>query len=215
MRAEREQIEIALLLEGVFRHSGYDFRNYAAASVKRRILGCVEEEKVRTISELQARVLHDPACLDRFLAALSINVTAMFRDPPFYLAFRHRVVPVLRTYPFVRLWHAGCATGEEAYSMAILLQEEDLYDRCKIYATDMNAAVLAKAQAGILPLGAMKKNSTNYLGAGGKRSLSEYYSSGYDGAILRANLRENILFSCRREFKRGILREFKRGQILE
>ena len=145
MNPALENLEIAILLEAVFRHSGYDFRNYVPASIKRRIQECVRVEKVETISDLQARVLHDPNCLERFLLALSINVTAMFRDPAFYLAFRTRVVPLLRTYPSLRIWVAGCATGEEACSLAILLQEEGLYERCKIYATDLNAAMLKKA----------------------------------------------------------------------
>ena len=174
MNPALENLEIAILLEAVFRHSGYDFRNYAPASIKRRIQECVRVEKVETISDLQARVLHDPNCLERFLLALSINVTAMFRDPAFYLAFRTRVVPLLRTYPSLRIWVAGCATGEEACSLAILLQEEGLYERCKIYATDLNAAMLKKAAAGVFPLNAMKDYTTNYVHAGGTRSFSEY-----------------------------------------
>jgi chemotaxis protein methyltransferase CheR len=141
-----EEIEIALLLEGVFRYYGADFRNYAPASLRRRIRESVQREGVGSVSALQAKLLHDPACLERFLHTLSINVTSMFRDPSFYLAFRAKVVPLLRTYPFVRVWHAGCSTGEEVYSMAILLQEEGLYPRCRIYATDMNPVVLRKAR---------------------------------------------------------------------
>jgi chemotaxis protein methyltransferase CheR len=154
-------------------------------------------------------VLHDRACLERFLAAFSINVTAMFRDPPFYLAFRKRVAPVLHTYPFIRLWHAGCATGEEAYSMAILLQEEGLYDRCKIYATDINPAVLEKAKAGVFPLAAMKDYTTNYVQAGGTHSFSEYYSVAYDGVMLQAGLRKNILFSQHNLVTDGPFNEFQ------
>lgn len=138
-----DQIEITLLLEGVFQRSGYDFRNYAPASLKRRIWECVRAEQLQTIADLLARVLHDPECLERFLLALSVNVTAMFRDPEFYVAFRRRVVPLLRTYPFLRLWVAGCATGEEAYSLAILLQEAGLYERAKIYANRRRLFVLS------------------------------------------------------------------------
>ena len=203
-----ENLELGLLLEAVFRHSGYDFRNYAPASLKRRILECVCAEKLKTISDLQARVLHDPNCLERFLLALSINVTAMFRDPAFYLAFRTRVVPLLRTYPFLRIWVAGCATGEEACSLAILLQEEELYERCKIYATDLNAAVLKKTEAGVFPLDRMKDYTTNYVQAGGTRSFSEYYTAKYGNAILQAGLRKNILFTQHNLVTDGSFNEF-------
>jgi chemotaxis protein methyltransferase CheR len=193
--AELEEIEIQLLLEGVAQRYGYDFRNYALASLKRRIWNTMRQERVERISQLQDRVLHDPACMERFLLALTVNVTAMFRDPSFYQAFRERVVPLLRTYPFIRIWHAGCSTGEEVYSMAILLYEAGLYDRCRIYATDMNAAVLNKAKAGIFPLDKMQDYTGNYLKAGGARSFSEYYTAAYDHAIFRPWLRDQITFS--------------------
>ena len=144
-----ENLELTLLLEGVFQHYGYDFRHYAVASIKRRVLARLAEEKLATVSELQARLLHDPAAFERFLLGLTVHVTALFRDPGFYQALRAQAVPWLRTYPFVRLWVAGCSTGEEVYSLAILLQEETLYDRCRIYATDLGETVLAKAKAGI------------------------------------------------------------------
>ncbi len=203
-----ENIELALLLEGVFRQSGYDFRSYAPASLKRRVQECLRAENLKTISELQAKVLHDTDALDRLLSVLSVNVTAMFRDPAFYVAFRTRVVPLLRTYPFIRVWIAGCATGEEAYSLAILLQEQDLYDRCKIYATDMNAAVIKQAAAGVFQLDAMKDYTTNYVQAGGTRSFSEYYTAKYDSAILRAGLRKNILFAQHNLVTDGSFNEF-------
>ena len=195
MSSALENIEIALLLEGVFQHSGYDFRNYAPASIWRRVHNCVRAERVATISALQARVLHDPGALDRFLLALSINVTALFRDPAFYLAFRTRVVPLLRTYPFLRLWLAGCATGEEAYSLAILLQECGIYDHYKIYATDMSATALHKAGAGLIPLDAMKNYAINYAEAGGTRTLADYYTTEDGDAILTPAVRENIIFA--------------------
>jgi len=208
MNPALENLEIAILLEAVFRHSGYDFRNYAPASIKRRIQECVRVEKVETISDLQARVLHDPNCLERFLLALSINVTAMFRDPAFYLAFRTRVVPLLRTYPSLRIWVAGCATGEEACSLAILLQEEGLYERCPIYATDLNAAMLKKAAAGVFPLDGMKDYTTNYVHAGGTRSFSEYYTAKYGSAVIHAGLRKNILFTQHNLVTDGSFNEF-------
>jgi chemotaxis protein methyltransferase CheR len=139
--------------------------------------------------------MHDPACMERFLLNLSVNVTAMFRDPTFYLAFRSNVVPLLRTYPFIRLWCAGCSTGEEVYSLAILLEEEKLYHRCRIYATDMNEVVLKKAKAGIFPLGLMQEYTQNYLQAGGKHSFSQYYTAAYDNAIFRSSLKDNVVFA--------------------
>ena len=195
MSSELENIEIALLLEGVFQHSGYDFRSYAPSSIRRRVHDCVRAERVKTISALQARVLHNSGALERFLLALAINVTALFRDPAFYLAFRTHVVPLLRTYPFLRLWLAGCATGEEAYSLAILLQECGIYDHCKIYATDMNATALGTAEAGIFPLDAMKNYAINYAEAGGVRTLADYYTAKDGSAIFASDLRKNIIFA--------------------
>ena len=190
-----EVIEIQLLTEGMYRHYGFDFRDYAFPSLKRRVWKRIYAEGLSSVSGLQEKVLHDPACMERLLLDLSINVTSMFRDPSFYLSFRHRVVPLLRTYPFVRIWHAGCSSGEEVYSMAILLQEEGLYERCRIYATDINEAVLAKAKEGIFPLATMQENTTNYLNAGGTGTFSEYYTARYDYAIFRPSLRENIVFA--------------------
>src|SRR5213595_4257161 len=132
-RDDVDEIELALLLEGVFRQYGFDFREYAPASLRRRVWRRAFSEGLQTISALQDKLLHDPACMERLLLDLSINVTAMFRDPAFYVAFRSKVVPALRTYPFTRIWVAGCSTGEEVYSLAVLLQEEEVYDRARIY----------------------------------------------------------------------------------
>ena len=190
-----EEIEIDLLVEGVYRQYGFDFRNYARSSLRRRIQNAVRSERVETISALQERVLHDPGAFERFLLEVSVNVSAVFRDPPFFLAFRRQVVPLLRTYPFIRIWQAGCSMGEEVYSLAILLEEENLYDRCRIYATDMNGAILRLAKAGIYPLEVMQKYTLNYIQAGGTRSFSEYYTAMYDHAILHPPLQRNVLFS--------------------
>lgn len=190
-----EDIEIQLLLDGIYRYYGHDFRNYAADSIKRRIRRFLSLEGVETVSALQAQILHDRACLKRFLLNLTVNVTSMFRDPSFFLAFRTLVVPLLRTYPFIRIWHAGCSTGQEVYSIAIVLHEEGLYHRCRIYATDTNEVVLQKAKQGIFSLESMQEYTQLYLKAGGKHSFSEYYTAAYDGAILRSSLRENIVFS--------------------
>jgi chemotaxis protein methyltransferase CheR len=190
-----EEIEIHLLLEGIFRYYGLDFRNYALASLKRRIWNTIQAENLTTISGLQEKVLHDRECMERFLLNLSVHVTSMFRDASFYLAFRNKVVPLLKTYPFIRIWHAGCSTGEEVYSMAILLQEEGLYHRSRLYATDMNEMVLRKAKDGIFPLELMQQYTHNYLQAGGKTYFSEYYTAAYDRAIFRSSLRDNMVFS--------------------
>src|SRR5881227_2969697 len=190
-----EQIEIQLLLEGIFRHYGYDFRGYAPGSLKRRLWHRAYAEGLTTISGLTEKVLHDAQSMERLLLDLSINTTAMFRDPTFYVAFRQEVVPLLRTYPFVRIWHAGCSTGEEVYSMSILLQEEGLYDRCRIYATDINESVLQKAKTGFFPIATMQENTSNYIAAGGKGTFSDYYTARYDYAIFRPSLRENVVFA--------------------
>ena len=192
---ELEQIEIELLLEGIYQHYGFDFRSYAYASIRRRLWKRIEAEGLNTISALQDRVLHDSDLMERLLLDLSINVTAMFRDPGFYRVFREQVVPTLRTYPFIRIWHAGCATGEEVYSMAILLEEEGLYERSRIYATDINEVVLQKAKSGIFPLDRMQEYTENYISAGGKRSFSDYYTAKYDGALFAPSLTKNVVFS--------------------
>jgi chemotaxis protein methyltransferase CheR len=192
---ELERLEIELLLEGVYRHYGFDFRSYAYASIRRRLWRRIEAEGLTTVSALQDRLLHEPAMMEKVLLDLSINVTAMFRDPTFYLAFRQKVVPLLRTYPFIRVWHAGCSTGEEVYSMAILLEEEGLYERARIYATDINEVVVHRARAGIFPLERMQEYTENYIRAGGTRSFSEYYVAKYDGALFSPALQRNVVFS--------------------
>jgi len=204
----REKLETDLLLEAVYRHYGHDFRQYAPASLKRRIAIAMREEKVGTISGLQERVLHDDAAMERFLLTVSISVTSLFRDPDFFLALRRRVLPMLGTYPFLRIWHAGCSTGEEVYSMAIMLQEEGLYDRCRIYATDMNNLVLRQAREGIFPASIIQQGAANYARAGGKGALSEYYTSAYGDAIFRSTLRENIVFSLHNLALEGSFNEF-------
>ncbi len=190
-----EALEIQLLLEGIWRRYGFDFREYAPASLKRRLWRRVYGERLSTISELTSKLLHEPECMERLLLDLSVNVTAMFRDPTFYLAFRRKVVPLLRTYPFTRIWIAGCSTGEEVYSLAILLDEEGLYDRTRIYATDINEAVLATARAGVFELEKMQLYTQNYIKAGGAKSFSEYYVAAYDGAQFSRSLVENVVFA--------------------
>jgi chemotaxis protein methyltransferase CheR len=194
-RLETETLELQLLLEGIYRQYGFDFREYAPASLKRRVWRRVQAERAGTIAGLLALVLHDGDVMERLLLDLSINVTSMFRDPTFYAAFRTQVVPVLRTYPFTRIWIAGCSTGEEVYSLAILLHEEDVYDRTRIYATDINETVLERAREGVFPLEKMKEYTENYIRAGGRRSFSEYYLAKYEGALFHRTLTENIVWA--------------------
>ncbi|HYO97928.1 MAG TPA: protein-glutamate O-methyltransferase CheR [Polyangiaceae bacterium] len=206
--SEVEDLEITLLLEGVYKQYGFDFRHYARASLRRRILRRVEAEGVGSISRLLDKVLRDPDSMEQLLLTLTIHVTAMFRDPEFYVAFRSKVVPLLKTYPFIRIWHAGCSSGEEVYSMAILLEEEGIYDRCRLYATDLSEAVLRTAQTGIFPLSPMKEYTENYLRAGGKRSLSHYYKAKYDNVLFSPSLRQNVVFAQHDLVTGGSFNEF-------
>lgn len=192
---ELEALEIDLLLAALARRYGYDFRGYAPASLRRRIRWCVDHEGVGTISQLQARLLHDPEAMRRFIARLSVHVTGMFRDPGFYRALQRDVFPTLRTYTFTRIWHAGCSSGEEVYSLAILLEEAGLYDRCRIYATDLSEELLARAKEGVFPLGAMRDHTARYLEAGGREDFSRYYVADAEHAVMRRDLRKNVVFS--------------------
>ena len=203
-----EGLELDLLLEAVFRYYGYDFRDYARTSMRRRITNIMRAEKVETISALQDRVLHRPESWERFLNGISVNVSAIFRDPHFFLAFRRHAVPLLRTYPFIRIWQAGCSLGEEAYSLAILLEEEGLYERTRIYATDINENTLRQAREGIYSADLMQPYTQNYIQAGGTRSFSEYYTARYDFAILRPTLQRNIVFSQHNLVSDGPFNEF-------
>ena len=204
-----EDIEIDLLLEGLYRAHGFDFRDYSRASIKRRIVALMREEKLATISAFQNKVLHDSACLERLLLGLSVHATEMFRDPSFYLTFRKRVVPLLRTYPTVQIWIAGCSTGEEVYSLAILLQEERLYQKCRIYATDISHAVLRRAREGIFPLSAMRDYTANYHKAGGTNEFSDYYTAQYDSVIFSSALKSNVVFSEHNLATDGSFNEFQ------
>lgn len=190
-----EEIELNLLLEAIHQRYGYDFREYSRAHIRRRILSRVGRNGMSSISELQGKILVDEELFHALLLDLSLNVTEMFRDPKFFAAFRRKVVPILRTWPFLKIWHAGCATGEELYSMAILLKEEGLYDRSLLYGTDFNQIVLSKANEGIFPADRFKLFSENYQLAGGTASLSDYFTIQYDSAIPDQSLRKNILFS--------------------
>jgi chemotaxis protein methyltransferase CheR len=203
-----EALEIDLLLEATYRRHGFDFRGYARSSLRRRVRNVLAAEGLATVSGLIERTLHDRACLERMLLGLSVHVSAMFRDPRFFLAFRTHAVPLLRTYPFIRIWQAGCSTGEEVYSLAILLQEEGLYDRCRIYATDMNELVLHKARQGIFPADGMPAYTANYGASGGTGAFSDYYTAAYDHVVLRDSLREHVVFSQHNLATDGVFNEF-------
>jgi chemotaxis protein methyltransferase CheR len=194
-RTDAEAAELRLLLDAIFERYGVDFRSYAYSSLKRRVMRRVIEENTGTITALQKLVLEDRASMDRLLNSLTIHVTAMFRDPAFFLTLRETVLPVLRTYPFIRLWVAGCSTGEEVYSLAILLHEEGLYSRCRIYATDVREAVLDRARSGIFPLSMMRDYTRNYQQAGGQNAFAEYYTSDHEFVVFRPFLRENVIFA--------------------
>ena len=192
---ELESLELDLLLEAVYRRYGYDFRGYARASLRRRLWRRADLEGLRSMSGLQERILHDPGCMERLLADLSINVTAMFRDPGFHRALRNEVLPELRTHPFVRVWVAGCATGEEVVSVAIALREEGMLERTRIYATDMDADVLARARRGAFALDKVRDYTRNYLAAGGTEAFSAYYSVSGDRATFDPALLEPVVFA--------------------
>jgi chemotaxis protein methyltransferase CheR len=187
--------EISCLLEAIFQQYGYDFRQYARAHIARRLSNRMLLSNIRTPGALHERALHDSAFASQLLLDLSITVTEMFRDPAFYAAIREKVVPLLKTYSFIKIWHAGCSTGEEVYSMAILLQEENLYDRTTIYATDFNQVALDKAREGIFSTDAIREYTQNYQRSGGCESLGEYYTAQYNRVIMNRSLKKNIVWA--------------------
>lgn len=192
---EAEDIEAALFLEAVKMKYGYDFSGYSQAHIKRRIKNRLGKSGCQSILELAHHVIEDAALFGDVLSDFSINVTAMFRDPAFFKYLRNHVIPVLESYPQINIWHAGCSSGEEVYSMAILLKECGLYDRCQIYATDFNCNILSKAKDGIYSLEEIREYTQNYNLAGGTRSFSEYYLAKYDHAILELDLKRKIVFA--------------------
>ncbi|MCG2750325.1 MAG: protein-glutamate O-methyltransferase CheR [Desulfobacteraceae bacterium] len=190
-----EQIEIDLLLEALYRRYGYDFRSYARASIERRVTQFMSNSGFTSVSEMIPTVLRDKEFFTKLARYFSIPVTEMFRDPFVYAAVRAQIVPVLKTWPYFKVWLAGCATGEEVYSLAIVLKEEGVYDRATIYATDFNEEILEKAREGIYEIGKMQEATRNYQQAGGKGSLSDHYHARYAAAAMDASLKERIVFS--------------------
>lgn len=207
-RGDLESLELRLLLDAIYQHHGYDFRGYARTSLKRRIWRRITEEGLHSISGLQERILHDPEVMDRLLVDFSINVTSMFRDPTFFRAVREKVVPLLKTYPFVRIWNAGCSTGEETYSLAIVLREEGLADRARIYATDINDEVLRRAKEGVFPVERMKDYTRDYIRGGGEASFSDYYKTYGDVVRFDPSLVDNVVFAQHNLVSDGSFNEF-------
>lgn len=203
-----ERLEIELLLEGIYRHYGFDFRNYAFSSIRRRVLYRMKVEKLESITALLDRILHEPSMMDKLYLDFSINVTEMFRDPTFFKAIRYKVMPHLSELPTIRIWHAGCSTGEEAFSMAILLHELNLYHKAKIYATDMNSKCIQQAKLGQYPLKKMKGYTSNYVNSDGKNDFSEYYTVKGDFAYFHKDLAKNIVFAQHNLVTDGSFNEF-------
>lgn len=195
MREGVEDLEIDLLLEALFQRYHYDFRNYARASIKRRLLQAREQLGFPSFSALQDGLLHEPAMLGRLLGYLTVQVSEMFRDPSYFRALREKVIPHLRTYPSLKVWVAGCSNGEELYSLAILFREEGLEARTIFYATDINPAALQAAQAGVYPLDQLRRFTANHQKSGGRSSLSDYYTADYGRAIFDKSLRRQVVFS--------------------
>lgn len=193
--SEIEEIEVRLLLEGIVQVYGYDFRDYAEASLKRRLAAWLQKSGFGSLSEAQGRVLRDREAFKGLLEGITVNVSEMFRDALFFKAVREEVVPHLKTYPFIKIWVAGCAAGEEAYSLAIVLGEEGLEGHFRIYATDINEKVLQQAEEGVYPLEKMRQFTQSYQKAGGKKDFSDYYTARYDRAILSQKLKNPIVFA--------------------
>jgi len=212
VEAESREIaagDIGPALEGIWDRYGYDFRDYDRPSLERRIKAFMNTEGLSSLSGFEERILSARDCMQRFLMTMSAGAASMFRDPEFHSFFRRDIIPVLRTYPFIRIWHAGCSTGQEVYSMAIMLAEEGLYDRCRIYATDLDESVLGQARDGVYSLGAMRKYTRNYRLAGGNGRFSDYYATKYNSAIIDAALRKNIVFGRHNLVSDGSFNEFQ------
>ncbi len=190
-----EDIEIQLLLEALYQRYHYDFRHYARASIKRRLLQARGQLDFPSISAMQEGLLHDPAMLPRLLDYLTVQVSEMFRDPSYFRALREKVAPHLRTYPSLKVWIAGCSTGEELYSLAILFREEGLDERTLFYATDINPAALHAAESGVYPIARVQKFTENHQKSGTKSSLSDYYTADYGRAVFDKSLRRRVVFS--------------------
>ena len=192
---EIEEIERTLLLEAIFLCYGYDFRNYSQATINRRIRQFIAKNGMGTIGELLPRIIREPLFFQSLLLDFSVTVTEMFRDPSFYRALREEVIPMLRTYPFIKVWLAGCATGEEAYSVAVLLKEEGLLEKATMFATDINDESLARAKKGIYPLKQVREYTENYQDTGSVYSFSRYYHADQGHIVMDRELKNKITFA--------------------
>ncbi len=188
-------VELDEIIQLILQKYGYDFRNYARTSLTRRIARCMNIANLKTLYELKYNLINEPSFFTWFLETLTVNVTEMFRDPLFYKDLREKVLPALASYPIIKIWHAGCATGEEVFSMSILLHEAGLLNRTKLYATDLNPANLERARKGIISMEQTKEYTINYIQSGGKNDFSAYYTAHYQSAIIRKEFRSNILFA--------------------
>ena len=201
--------DMEMLLKDISSLYGYDFTQYSKASLKRRLNRICMLDKFASFAELRYRLIQDASYLPRFVEEITVNVTEMFRDPHFYATLRKDILPMLRTYPFIRIWVAGCSTGEEVYSLAILLKEVGLFDKTLIYATDINPRVLDKASKGIFPLNQMQQYSRNYILSGGERDFSSYYVSMYDVAKFDVGLSSKVIFSTHNLVSDSSFNEFQ------
>jgi chemotaxis protein methyltransferase CheR len=201
--------EIDDIVKVIYQTYGYDFGDYARASLKRRFTRCMDIRKVKNAYELKYNLTNDAGFFNWFLESVTVNVTEMFRDPEFYKELRTKVLPKLASYPIIKIWHAGCSTGEEVYSMAIMLKEEGLLNRAKIYATDINPANLEKARKGIMPMQYMKDYTQNYIRSGGIADFSSYYTAKYGNAIISNDIKQNILFSQHNLVTDQVFNEFQ------
>jgi chemotaxis protein methyltransferase CheR len=208
LEAQIEEIEIRLMLEAIHARYGYDFRGYAFDSIRRRLHVVLTKSRAAHFGELQHRLLTEPNLFFELLDDLTVQVSALFRDPLFYLAFRREVVPVLRTYPELKIWHAGCASGEEVYATAILLAEEELYDRAQLYATDVSAKALKRAKEGIYDDRVFENSRQSYVDAGGTRRIDDYYSSAYGKSVIRDGLKKNVVF-----FQHDLASDYALGEM--
>ncbi len=194
-RKENERIELDLLLDAIYQKYNYDFKDYSRAHIKRRLLSRMRIAKLGTLSEMLHKILYERPFFETLLMDLSINVTEMFRDPSFYLTIRKKIIPSLKKNSFIKIWHAGCSSGEEVYSMAILLKEEGILSKTQIYATDFNTMALQKAKAAVYPIDLIKEYTANYQKAGGLNSFADYYTAHYNSVILDPTLKERIVFA--------------------
>jgi chemotaxis protein methyltransferase CheR len=195
LASRKFDVELKLLLDGIYHLYHYDFRDYSQASLRRRLKAAMMRFKCETLSQLQDRVLQEPELFQALLDHLTVQVSEMFRDPSYFRAVREQVVPLLRTYPSLKVWVAGCSAGEEAYSLAIVLREEGLLQRSLIYATDINPRMLERAEAGIFPIDRIAGFTLQHRDSGAKSSLSDYYTAAYGSAIFDKSLREHMVFS--------------------